>query len=70
MRLSIYDGPMETVEYIWVNIWCILDRISSQNRRNTLPLHTVGQLVKIAKNEMLLWLVGIKCVEIQTHCKT
>ena len=25
--LSMYDGPMETVEYIWVNIWCILDCI-------------------------------------------
>ena len=23
--LSMYDGPMETVEYIWVNIWCMLD---------------------------------------------
>ena len=25
--LSMYDGPMETFEYIWVNIWCILDKI-------------------------------------------
>ena len=24
--LSMYDGPMETVEYIWVNI-CMLDWI-------------------------------------------
>ena len=23
----MYDGPMETVEYIWVNIWCMLDWI-------------------------------------------
>ena len=23
----MYDGPMETLEYIWVNIWCMLDWI-------------------------------------------
>ena len=23
----MYEGPMETFEYIWVNIWCILDKI-------------------------------------------
>ena len=23
----MHDGPMETVEYMWVNIWCTLDRI-------------------------------------------
>ena len=21
----MYDGPMETVEHMWVNIWCMLD---------------------------------------------
>ena len=21
------DGSMETVEYVWVNIWCILDEL-------------------------------------------
>ena len=25
--LSMYDGPIETVKHIWVNIFCILDRI-------------------------------------------
>ena len=25
MELSMYEGPMETVEYIWVNIWYMLD---------------------------------------------
>ena len=25
--LSMYDGPMGTVEYMWVNIWCMLDWI-------------------------------------------
>ena len=24
-RLSMYDGPMETVKYMCVNIWCMLD---------------------------------------------
>ena len=22
------DGPMETVEYMWINIWCMLDWIT------------------------------------------
>ena len=22
--LSLYDGPIKTVRYIWVNIWCML----------------------------------------------
>ena len=24
----MYDGPMETVKYRWVNIWCMLDWIA------------------------------------------
>ena len=27
LRLSMYDGPMETAKYKCVNIWCILDWI-------------------------------------------
>ena len=27
VRFSLNDGPMETVEYMWVNIWCIPDWI-------------------------------------------
>ena len=49
----MYDYPIETVECIWVNIWCMLDWIWSQNCRNTLLLHTVDQLLKSAKNETL-----------------
>ena len=26
-EFSLNDGPMETVEYMWVNIWCMLDWI-------------------------------------------
>ena len=44
--LSTYDSPVESVEYIWVNIWCTYDWILSKNCRNTLPLHIVDQLVR------------------------
>ena len=27
VRLSMDDGPMETVKYMWVNIWCMLEWI-------------------------------------------
>ena len=42
VRLSIYDGAMEAVDYIWVNIWCMLQAkldcwISSQGSKNTRP---------------------------------
>ena len=50
----MYDGPIETVECIWLNIWCILDCIWSESCRNTLLFHTVNQLVRRAKDEMLL----------------
>ena len=49
MGFLMYDYPIETVEYIWMNIWCMLDWILSQSCRNTLPFHE--------KNETLLWLV-------------
>ena len=51
--MYICGSPIETVECIWGNIWCMLDCIWSQNCRNTLLLHTVGQLVKSAKNGTL-----------------
>ena len=38
------DGPIETVECIWVDIWCMLDWLWSQNCRNALLLHTASQL--------------------------
>ena len=27
VRLSMSDGPMETVEYARVNMWCMIDQI-------------------------------------------
>ena len=47
--LSMHDDPMDTTEYICVNIWCMLDWILSQNYKNTLPLHTIHQLARSAK---------------------
>ena len=48
--LLICDGLIETVKYIWVNIWCILGWIFSQNCRNSLPSHTADQLAKRTKS--------------------
>ena len=48
-------GPMETIKYMWVNIWCMLDWIIGfchKTAKNTLPLHTVAKLVRSAQNEM------------------
>ena len=39
------DGPIETVECISVNIWCMLDWIWSLNFRYTLVLHTSSQYI-------------------------
>ena len=33
--LPMYDGSMETAEYIWVNIWCMLNWI----RHKTAEIH-------------------------------
>ena len=56
----MYGSPIETVENIWSNIWCILDWIWSQSCRNTVLLHTVDQLVRSAKNETLCIQLGIR----------
>ena len=45
------DGPIENFECIWVNIWCMVDWIWSQNCRNTLLLDTAGQLVWSTKKK-------------------
>ena len=60
VRLFMQDGSMETVEYMWVNIGCMLDWIIVFGHK-TAEIHFFGiraQLVS-AQNEMLLWLVGI-----------
>ena len=50
----MHNNPMKIVEYIWVNIWWMLDCISSHNCRNTLHLYTVDQLVRSTKYEETL----------------
>ena len=50
VELFMCDGPIETVKYIWVNILYMLDWIFSQNCRNSLPLHTAGQLARSTKS--------------------
>ena len=50
VELSMCDGPIETVKYIWVNILYMLHWISSQNSGNSFPLHTAGQLAMSAKS--------------------
>ena len=54
MWVSMCGSPIENVTYIWVNIWFMLDWISSQNCKNTLPLHTVDQRARSAKTWTLL----------------
>ena len=47
---SMCDCPIETVKYIWVNIWCMLDWILSQNCRNTTSLDAVVPYQLLAAN--------------------
>lgn len=54
--LLMYDGAMKTVEYIWVNIWYMLDWVLLQNCRGTLVVNSFDQLVKSEKTEMLFYL--------------
>ena len=41
MRLPMNDGAMETVEYMWVDIWCMLDWIIRLCQK-TVELHFRG----------------------------
>ena len=47
------DAPIDIVECIWVNLWCMVDWIWSQNSKNSYFLHTAGQLVRRTNNGML-----------------
>ena len=57
---------METVKYMWVNIWCMLDWVVGLAEIQFLDI--VAQLVS-AQNQVLLWLAGMNYVKIRTHCK-
>ena len=41
VRFFLNDGPMETVEYMWVNIWCMLDWIIGFCHK-TAEIHFLG----------------------------
>ena len=43
VRLPMNDTVMETVECMWVDIWCILDYVTRQQK--CISLAWVGQLV-------------------------
>ena len=46
VRLSMYNGPMETVECMWVNIWCMLDWIIGFGHK-TAEIHFLGMSVPL-----------------------
>ena len=37
----MYDGPMETAEYMYMNIWCMLDWIAGFCHK-TVEIHFLG----------------------------
>ena len=49
VELSMCDGPIETVKYIWVNILYMFHWIFSKSYRNSLPLHKAGSTRKECK---------------------
>ena len=56
VRLSMNDGPMETVGYMLVNIWCMLDWIIRLAHK-TSKINFLGISAQLlnAQNETLLW---------------
>ena len=50
----MYGNPIETVDYILVYIWCVLNWILSQDGRNTLSLHVVDHIARSVENEMVM----------------
>ena len=60
------DGAMETVECIWVDIWCMLDWVIGLCHK-TAEMHFPG--MGCSTSETLLWLTEMECVKIRTHYK-
>ena len=67
----MYNSAMETVEYMWVNMWCMVDWIIGFCHKAAEKhfLDIVIQPVS-AQNETLLCLVGMNCVKIRNHCNS
>ena len=66
VRAPMNDGTMETVECIWVDIWCMLDWVIGLCHKTT-EMHFPG--MGCSTSEMLLWLTEMECVKIRSHCK-
>ena len=60
------DGAMETVECLWVDIWCMLDLVVGLCHK-TAEMHFPG--MGCSTSEMMLWLTEMECVKIRTHYK-
>ena len=44
---------MDAVEYTWVNVWCMLDKILPYYCRSALLLHTLDKLVRDTKYDTI-----------------
>ena len=66
VRSPINDGAMETVECIWVEIWCILDWIIGLCHK-TAEMHFPG--MGCSTSETLLWLTEMEYAKIRTYSK-
>ena len=66
VRPPMNDGAMETVECIWVDIWCRLDWVIGLCHKTT-EMHFPD--MGCSKSETLLWLTEMEYVKIRSHCK-
>ena len=64
LRFSLNDRPVETVEYIWVNIWCMLDWIIGLCHKAA-ELHCLG----ISCSNFSLFTFHLKNSTLSAHVK-
>ena len=62
VRPPMNDGVMETVECLWVDIWCMLDWVIGLCHK-TAEMHFPG--MGCSTSETLLWLTEMECVKIE-----
>ena len=60
------NGAMETVECIWVDIWCVRDWIIGLCNK-TAEMHYPG--MGCSTSDTLQWLTEMEYAKIRTHCK-
>ena len=66
VRPPTNDGVVETVECLWVDVWCMLDWVVGLCHK-TAEMHFPG--MGCSTSETLLWLTEMECVKIRTHYK-